>query len=140
MELKIKKLKEEAILPSYAHPGDAGMDLYSCEDYNLLPGERHLFGLGIASEFPEGFVALVRDKSGLAVKAGLTVLAGVIDHGYRGEWGVVLLNTGNEAYEIKQGDKIAQCLMQKVDTAEVTEAEELGDHSRGEGGFGSTGR
>lgn len=140
MNLKIKKLDASVKIPSYAHPGDAGMDLFANEDYKLAPGERHLFKLGFSTEFPEGYVGLIKDKSGLAASAGLTILAGVIDHGYRGEWGVVLLNTGSESYEIKKGDKIAQCLFQKVEIAKVEESNELSNHQRGEGGFGSTGK
>jgi len=140
MELKIKKLTRGVVLPSYAHQGDAGLDLYANEDYLLKPGERHLFKLGFATEFPEGYVGLIKDKSGLALKTGLTVLAGVIDAGYRGEWGVVLLNTGSKAYQIKKGDKIAQCIFQKVEQAQIKIVNELSSHSRGEGGFGSTGR
>ena len=140
VKIKIKKLYNDVKIPSYAHYGDAGMDLYSCEDYNLKPGERHLFKLGIATEFPEDYVALIWDKSGLAVKNGLTVLAGVVDHSYRGEYGVVLLNTSSTAYQIKKDDKIAQLLIQKVEQAENIEVEKLSDTQRGEGGFGSTGR
>lgn len=140
MELKIKKLDKNVKLPSYAHPGDAGMDLYSNEDYLLGKGERHLFRLGFATEFDEDYTGLVKDKSGLASKAGLTVLAGVIDAGYRGEWGVVLLNTGEKPYQIKKGDKIAQVLFCKVEKVEVKETDNLSTHQRGEGGFGSTGR
>lgn len=140
MKIKIKKLYDDVILPSYAYPGDAGMDLYSREDYVLKPGERYVFKLGFSTEFSSDFVALVWDKSGLSAKNGLTCLAGVIDHGYRGEYGVVLLNTSSEPYEIKKGDKIAQLLIQKIEQAEIEEVEELEDSSRGEGGFGSTGK
>ncbi len=140
MELKIKKLDKNVKLPSYAYPGDAGMDLYSNEDYTLGRGERHLFKLGFATEFPEGYVGIIKDRSGLAAKAGLTVLGGVIDSGYRGEWGVVLLNTGQKPYEVKKGDKIAQCLIQKVERVKIREVDHLLRHDRGEGGFGSTGK
>jgi dUTP pyrophosphatase len=140
MKIKIKKLNSDSTIPFYAHIGDAGMDLYSCEDYILKSGERHLFKLSIAAEFPEGYVVLIWDKSGLAAKHGLTVLAGVIDHSYRGEYGVVLLNTSDQDYEIKRGNKIAQLLIQKVEQAEVEEVQELSDTERGEGGFGSTGK
>lgn len=140
ISFKVKKINDDATLPSYAHPGDAGVDLYSCENYNLKPGERYLFKLGFSAEFPEDYVALVWDKSGLSVKNGLTCLAGVIDHGYRGEYGVVLLNTSAENYEVKKGDKIAQLLIQKIEQVEFSEEKELSDTERGKGGFGSTGK
>lgn len=140
VKIKFKKLYKDAKIPSYAHTGDAGMDLYSLENYDLKPGERHIFKLGIASEFPRGYVALIWDKSGLAAKSGLTVLAGVIDNSYRGEYGVVLLNTGDSIHQVKKGDKIAQLLVQKIEEAEIKEVEELSDSERGRGGFGSTGR
>jgi dUTP pyrophosphatase len=143
LEIKIKKIKPYAVIPSYAHPGDAGMDLYSAEDYLILGEQRQLISTGISTEFPEGHVALIWDKSGLAAKQGLTVLAGVIDHGYRGEWQVVLFNTTRSPYQIRRGDKVAQTLIQPVYNpiiTEVTEVTELSDTSRGTGGFGSTGR
>lgn len=138
--IKIKKLKPEATIPSYAHPGDAGMDLHSCEDYILKPGERKLFGTGLSFQLPEGYVSLFWDKSGLAFKNGVTVLAGVIEHSYRGEYGVVLLNTSQENFEVKKGQKIAQVLIQPICTAQVEQVEELSETKRGEGGFGSTGK
>ncbi len=137
--VKIKKLKPEAVIPTYAHPGDAGMDLYSCEDYTLKAGERKLFGTGLSIELPEGYVSLFWDKSGLAAKQGLTVLAGVIEYTYRGEYGVVLLNTSDKEVEIKKGQKIAQLLIQPICTAEIQEVTELSESSRGTSGFGSTG-
>ena len=137
---KIKKLNKDVVLPSYANYGDAGLDLYSCEDKVLEPGERYTFKLGFAAEFPENYVALVWDKSGLALNFGLTCLAGVIDHGYRGEYGIVMLNTSKKSYEIKKGDKIAQLLIQNINQAEIEEVNELSDSERGEGGFGSTGK
>lgn len=137
--MKFKRLKENAILPSYAHQGDAGMDFYSCESYSIKPGERILISTGWAIELPEGYVSLIWDKSGLAVKKGLTVLGGVIEYTYRGEYGVVLLNTSNELVEIKSGEKVAQLLIQPICTAEIEETNELSDTLRGIGGFGSTG-
>ena len=94
--LKIKKISPNAIVPSYAHPGDAGMDLYSCEDVTISPSERKLIPTGISVIIPEGCVGLIWDKSGLAVKHGLTTLAGVIDEGYRGEIKVAIFNTSKE--------------------------------------------
>jgi dUTP pyrophosphatase len=140
VELKVKKLISHAIIPNYAHKGDAGMDLYSAEDYVIEPGKRELISTGITTEFPEGYVALIWDKSGLAAKNGIKTMAGVIDHCYRGEWKIVLLNTSSDSYSIKRGDKIAQALIQKVEYINITEVEKLNNTLRGEGGFGSTGK
>jgi len=139
MLIKIKKLKSEAIIPHYVHEGDAGMDLYSCEDVVIHPGERATICTGIATEFPLGYVALVWDKSGLAAKSGLKTMAGVIDCGYRGEWKIVLFNTSILEYAVKKGEKIAQVLFQKIEVPQVEEVFELADSSRGETGFGASG-
>jgi len=139
IKAKFKRLRPGAILPSYAHPGDAGMDFYSCVDVILKPGERTLILTGWSIEIPEGCVSLFWDKSGLAAKKGITVLAGVIEHTFRGEYGIVLYNTSNEPHEIKKGDKVAQLLIQPICTAEIEESEELSDSARGENGWGSTG-
>ncbi len=140
MKVKIKKLDAEVKLPSYAHSGDAGLDLYSLEDYTLKRGERHIFFSGFALEFPDGYVAIVKDKSGLPKNYGLHTLGGVFDSGYRGEYNVNLINLGQEPYQIKKGDKIAQLLILPCERAEFEETEELGESQRGEGRFGSTGR
>lgn len=138
--VKVKKLDPDALLPRYAHVGDAGMDLFSCE-YNVIrAGERALVKTGLSIEFPEGYVALVWDKSGLAANKGIKTMAGVIEHSYRGEYQIVLLNTSNEDWIINKGDKIAQLLIQPITTAEIIETSELSETQRGEGGFGSTGR
>lgn len=139
LEIKVKKINADAVLPRYAHPGDAGMDLFSCENYALKPGERKLFGTGLKIEIPAGYVSLIWDKSGIANK-GIKTMGGVIEHTYRGEYKVILLNTSDKNYEIKMGDKIAQLLIQPVETVEILEFDELSETSRGEGGFGSTGR
>ncbi len=139
MEVKIKILKSDIKLPSYAHPGDVGLDLYSLEDYCLKPGERRIFDLGFALEFPVGYAGIVKDKSSLA-KAGLHTVGGVFDAGYRGEYNVGLINLSGEAYEIKAGDKIAQLLILPVTIAKLEEVNELSETIRGEGRFGSTGR
>jgi len=139
VKVKFKRLRPEAILPSYAHPGDAGMDFYSCIDVILKPGERNLIPTGWAIEMPAGYVSLIWDKSGLAAKKGITVLGGVIEYTYRGEYGVILLNTSNETHEIKKGDKISQLLIQPICTAEIEEVSELSESVRGTGGFGSSG-
>lgn len=138
MKLKIKKLREDAILPSYAHKGDAGLDLFSCENCVLYPGEIKMVSAGIAIELPEGYVALVWDKSGIAAR-GIKTMGGVLDCIYRGELKVVMLNTTKEPYEIKKSQKIAQLLIQPIVTAEIEEVSELSESERGEGGFGSTG-
>ena len=140
MELKVKKLNPEAKLPTYAHPGDAGMDMYSLEDYDLQPGERRVFFLGFAMEFPEGYAAIVHDKGSLPTKAGIHTMGGVYDAGYRGEYNAILINLGPEAYHITKGDKLAQIVIYPVVIAELQEVEEISETARGEGRFGSTGR
>lgn len=140
MKIKIKKLKPEAVIPSYAHPGDVGMDLYSLEEYELKPGERKIFNLGFAMEFPSGYTAIVKDKSSLPGKAGLHTMAGVFDAGFRGEYNVQLINLGDKPYEILKGDKIAQLVIFPVEIAGLEEVKELSNSQRGQGQFGSTGR
>jgi len=139
VEIKVKKLHSDAIIPNYAHPGDAGMDIYSNEDIIIYPKERRAVKTGISIQLPEGYVALVWDKSGMAFNFGLTTLAGVMDSGYRGEYQITILNTTTSPYEVKKGQKIAQILIQPIEHAEVIETQELEDSSRGDGGFGSTG-
>jgi dUTP pyrophosphatase len=139
MHVRIQKLDLNATIPSYAHPGDAGMDIYSNEDATIAPGERSAVKTGIAMAVPEGYVALVWDKSGRALKEGLTTMAGVVDSGYRGEVMIVMLNTSTSDAEIKKGQKLAQILVQPVASPELVEVESLDESSRGTGGFGSTG-
>jgi len=136
---KVKKLSPDAVVPTKENSNDAGIDVYTNESYVLQPGERHTFGTGVAVEIPDGYVALFWDRSGLGSK-GIHRLAGVIDSGYRGEWKVVLLNTSDEPYEIKKGDKIVQCVLQKFEPVDIQEVDELSDTERGEAGFGSSGR
>src|SRR5258706_10488303 len=133
MILKIKKLKSDAKLPSYAHPGDAGMDIYSCEERTLLPQEQALISTGIAMEIPDGYVGLVWDKSGLSTKHGLKTLAGVIDAGYRGEVSIAMANVGSVSYTFKKGEKIAQMLIQNIERVDFKEVSELSESSRGTG-------
>jgi dUTP pyrophosphatase len=140
MKLKILKLNPQTKLPAYAHPGDIGMDLYSLEDKLLEPGERHVFFVGFALEFPEGHGAIVKDKSSLPKNAGIHTMGGVYDAGYRGEYNVNLINLGKEPYQIHIGDKIAQLVIVPVVIAELEEVKKLSDTSRGHGRFGSTGR
>jgi dUTP pyrophosphatase len=138
MEIKIKRMTPEAKLPAYAHAGDAGMDLFSCVDMVLAPGETRPVPTGIQMAIPVGYVGLVWDKSGISLK-GVHRLAGVVDAGYRGEVRVVMVNLGAEPFEVKPGMKIAQMLIQPVAAPTIVEADSLDDTSRGEGGFGSTG-
>ncbi len=140
MKVKIKKLNKAVKLPTYANPGDAGLDLYSLEDYELKVGERHNFFNGFALEFPNGYVAIVKDKSGLPKNYGLHTMGGVFDACYRGEYNVNLVNLGQEPHQIKAGDKIAQLLIIPCEHAEFEEAGELSETQRGEGRFGSSGR
>ncbi len=140
MEIKIKQLNKEAILPKYAHLGDAGLDLHSMEDKTLKPGERYGFKLGFAMEIPEGYVGLVWDKSGLSSKFGLHTFAGVCDSSYRGEWQVIIGNLGESPYSIEKGDKIAQLLIQKAEHVQISEVDILSETQRGEGGFGASGK
>ncbi len=138
VKVKVKKLRVDAIVPKYAHPGDAGMDLFSVENIVVPRGERRLIKTGISMELPEGYFASIRGKSGLAYKKGILILAGVIEYTYRGEYGVVVVNTGDEDFIVEKDDKVAQVLIQPIATVELEEAEELSDTARGEGGFGST--
>lgn len=140
MIIKIQKLFKDAILPTYAHPDDAGMDLYSREEKILKPSERHIFKTGIAMAIPCGYAGLVWDRSGLAAKEGITTLAGVVDSSYRGEIGVVILNTSPNKVKIIKGERIAQMLIQPVIAAKIKEAKKLNQTQRGTGGFGASGR
>lgn len=136
----VKRLREDAVLPRYAHEGDAAMDLCALDGCVVKSGERKLVATGISMELPEGYFASIRGKSGLAYKKGILILGGVIEHGYRGDYGVIVLNTGGEDFVVEAGDKIAQVVIAPVATAEVVEVEELGESVRGEDGFGSTGK
>lgn len=141
MRIKIQKINKDAVIPRYVHSGDAGMDLYSIEDLVLPAGERALVGTGLKFEIPVGFELQIRPKSGLAANFGITVLntPGTVDSGYRGEVKVIVFNSSKNDYQIKKGEKIAQGVIAKHETAEIEEVEELNDSSRGESGFGSTG-
>ncbi len=139
MNVSFKKLRPEAIVPYQKDPQSAGWDLATPDAVTLKAGERKLFPLGIAAEFPDGYVALFRDRSSFGAK-GIQVLAGVVDASYRGEWTVVLLNTSNLNYTIAAGDRIAQCLFFPIAPANVEEVQALSDTARGAGGFGSSGR
>ncbi len=143
LEIEIQKIRPEAKVPAYAHHGDAGVDLYSCVDHLLPPGGRVLVPTGLKMAIPEGYEGQVRPKSGLALKHGLSVLntPGTVDAPYRGEVGVILVNLDTKTpYEIKKGEKVAQMVFARVEHAFFTEKAELTATTRGEGGFGSTGK
>jgi len=143
VKLPIAKLKPEAILPSRAHEGDAGLDLYACETAHIGPGERWSVGTGIAVEIPAGHAGLVLPRSGLAKRHGISLVnsPGLIDSGYRGEIRVLLLNTDPaEVFRVKPGERIAQLVIAPIALAEPVETEALADSVRGDGGFGSSGR
>jgi dUTP pyrophosphatase len=143
VQLPVIKLNEGARLPSRAHEGDAGLDLYSCETAHVGPGERWSVGTGIAIEVPAGHAGLVLPRSGLAREHGISLVngPGLIDSGYRGEVRVLLLNTDPaETFLVEPGDRIAQLVLTPVVLAEAVEASALSDSTRGSGGFGSSGR
>jgi dUTP pyrophosphatase len=141
MKLKVKLIDKRAILPSYAHPGDAGLDLFSVEHKEIHPGESVLIRTGIIIELPENTEAQVRPRSGLALNHQVTILntPGTIDYGYRGEVKVIMINHGKKNVIVEKGMKIAQMVIKPVLTVDVVQVEELSDTRRGEGGFGSTG-
>jgi len=143
MDLAVTRLKEDAILPSRAHPGDAGLDLYAAEAAHIGPGERWSVGTGVAVEIPEGHAGLVLPRSGLAREHGISLVnsPGLIDSGYRGEVRVLLLNTDPaETFRVEPGDRIAQLVISPIALAEPVETESLTESARGAGGFGSSGR
>jgi len=140
MDLRIAKLHNDAIIPSYAHHNDAGMDLCSVEPVTVQPNERAQIGTGIAMEIPDGYVGLIWDKSGLSHKQGIKTLGGVVDAGYRGEIKIGVINLGNEAYTFEAGHKVAQMLIQKVEQPTIVIVDTLTDSVRGDGAFGSTGK
>ena len=141
MTVKFRTIDPAAILPSYAHPGDAGMDIRSIEELTIAPGERSLVHTGLVMMLPPGYEAQVRPRSGLALKNGVTVLnaPGTIDEGYRGEIGVILANFGTEPFKVEKGAKIAQIVVAPCTRADIVETTETDTTERGEGGFGSTG-
>ena len=143
LEIAVQKLHADVKMPAYAHEGDAGLDLYSTINHTLQPGERVLIPTGLKMALPQGYEGQVRPKSGLALKHGITVLntPGTVDAPYRGEVGVILINLDPKAaYEIKKGEKVAQMVFNKIEYATFTEAADLTVTTRGEGGFGSTGK
>lgn len=143
MELPVAKLKEGAVLPTRAHEGDAGLDLYACEPAHIGPGERWSVGTGIAVEIPAGHAGLVLPRSGLARDHGIGLVnaPGLIDTGYRGELRVLLLNNDPaEIFRVEPGDRIAQLVLTPIAIAAPVETPQLADSARAGGGFGSTGR
>lgn len=139
IKVKVRKVCKNAVLPRYAHEGDAGMDLFSCENSVVKAGDRMLVSSGVAMEFEAGYFASIRGKSGLAYKKGISILGGVVEYTYRGEYKVIILNSGDEDFEVRAGDKIAQVVIAPVVSAEVVEVEELEESVRGAKGFGSSG-
>lgn len=140
--LRVRRLDDGLPLPTRAHPTDAGIDLFAAHDCDLAPGRRALVGSGIAVAIPAGFVGLVHPRSGLAARAGLSIVnaPGTVDAGYRGEIKINLVNLDpTESIHIARGDRIAQLLVQRVEVWDVVEVDELDETDRGEGGHGSTG-
>ena len=142
VKVPVKILDEGLPRPSYAKPGDAGLDLRSTEDIVIEPGQRALIGTGIALAIPQSYAGFVQPRSGLAIKQGMTLVntPGLIDSGYRGEIRIIALNTDKEhAIAIKRGDRIAQLVIQEVPAVELVEVEELSSSERADTGFGSSG-
>lgn len=142
LPVAVRRLDPDVPMPTYAHPGDAGADLVTTIDVTLEPGERALVPTGLALAFPEGYVALVHPRSGLAARHGLSIVntPGTVDAGYRGEVKVLLINHDpREAVHLRRGDRIAQLVLQRVERGSFTEVDDLPDSVRGTGGYGSTG-
>jgi dUTP pyrophosphatase len=143
VRILVKRLDPGVPLPTYAKGGDAGADIVSVIDITLAPGERALVPTGISIALPDGYVALVHPRSGLAIKHGVTMVnaPGTVDAGYRGELKLILINHDkSETVSFKRGDRVAQLVIQQVERAEFIEVQELPGSGRGTDGFGSTGR
>jgi len=142
MKLFIKKLSSDAITPHFAHPGDAGMDLFSIAEVTLVPNEAALVKTGLSIQLPANTEAQIRPRSGLALKHTITVLnaPGTIDEGYRGEIGIILISHGKKDFVVTKGMKIAQMVIKPTLSITIEETDELIDTQRGVNGFGSTGR
>lgn len=142
MTLKVKRIHPDAVIPAYAHEGDAGMDVRSVADMTIPAGGRALVPTGLVFMLPPGWEAQVRPRSGLALKSGVTVLntPGTVDSGYRGEVGVILFNTSSAEFHVGKGDRIAQVVVAPTTRAEIVETDSIDETDRGSGGFGSTGR
>jgi len=141
MTLRFKRIHPDAVLPAYAHPSDAGMDVRSVADLVIPAGGRALVPTGLVAIIPPMYEIQVRPRSGLALKHGVTVLntPGTIDSGYRGEIGVILANFGDREFSVSKGDKVAQLVFAPVAQPEIEETDTIDDTDRGAGGFGSTG-
>jgi dUTP pyrophosphatase len=142
VRVEVRRLDPDIPLPAYAHPGDAGADLSTAVDVRLEPGERALVPTGIGIALPDGYVALVHPRSGLAARCGVSIVnaPGTVDAGYRGEIKVMLINHDpREAVVLRRGDRIAQLVVQEVERARFVEVDELPQSARGTGGHGSTG-
>ena len=139
--IKIKRLSEKSVIPTYGSEYSAGFDLYSCEDILLMSKQSYIFDLEFSTEIPEGYYVSIVPRSGLACKKGVTVInaPGTIDSDYRGSWKVGLINHSNNQVQIKEGDRIAQGIMLKYENIIFEEVENLDKTERNEGGFGSTG-
>ena len=141
IELRLKRLRDDAVVPARAYAGDAGLDLSACERVELAPGQRALVPTGLAVAIPEGFAGFVQPRSGLAARHGITIVntPGLVDAGYRGELKVVLLNTdASEPFVVEPGMRIAQLVVLPVPEVELVEVDELDESDRGVRGFGST--
>ena len=141
IELAVRRLRDDAVLPSQAYPGDAGLDLAACERVALGPGERATVGTGLAVAIPDGYAGFVQPRSGLAARHGITIVntPGLVDSGYRGELRVVLLNTDpRETFVVEPGMRIAQLVVLAVPGVEAVEVDELPESERGVRGFGSS--
>jgi len=141
IELAVRRLRDDAVLPTQAYPGDAGLDLAACERVELGPGERAMVGTGLAVAIPEGYAGFVQPRSGLAARHGITIVntPGLVDSGYRGELRVVLLNTdARETFVVEPGMRIAQLVILAVPGVEAVEVDELPESERGVRGFGSS--
>jgi dUTP pyrophosphatase len=142
VQVRVRRLDPDVPLPAYAHDGDAGADLVTTVDVTLQPGERALVPTGLSLALPAGYVGLVHPRSGLAIRAGLSIVnaPGTVDAGYRGEIKVALVNLDpRDAVELRRGDRIAQLVVQRVERAAFEETDDLPPSSRGDGGHGSTG-
>lgn len=140
LNVKLKKLSEDAIVPSAYYEGDAGLDLTSIESLVIQPGKRALVHTGIAIELPKGTEGQIRPRSGYALKYGITVLntPGTIDEGYRDEIGVILINLGDDAFVVEKGMRIAQLVIKRTEQVTFQLVNELDQSERGTGGFGSS--
>ncbi len=139
IKILMQRLEKDIELPQFAYDHDAAVDLRSSVDISLKPGEKQIVKTGIKMAIPKGYAGLIWDRSGMAAKYSSHTMAGVIDSGYRGEVGIVMINLGEEEFFIEKGMRIAQILIQPVLKTDIIEVEDLDKTDRGEGGFGSSG-